>query len=120
MTTIILDGAGACVSQSHNLRGLFDWARRAGGVVRMVCHTFPHTDASYSLSPGGPVVPATRPRGYLVAHLANGYRAETWFTCDSHLVEWARDRAKPRRNSWFSGASVDVVQHDVWRDISAG
>ena len=116
MTTIVFDTTGRCVSQSRNLRGLFDWARRAGGVTRLECHTFPYTRADYPLSPGGQVVRATRPQGYLIAHLANGYRAETWFSCGAHLEEWARDRAKQRLNSWFAGASVDVTAHDEWEN----
>lgn len=123
MTTLIFDTADKCVSQSHNLAGLFTWARRAGGVIRMQCHVFPHTDASYPLSPNDPPekwVKASRPQGYLIAHLANGYRAETWFSCGSHLVNWAKGRAKPRRNSWFAGAWVEVVEHAEWVNMGCG
>jgi hypothetical protein len=123
MTTIIFNSDGRPVSQSHNLAGLFTWARRAGGVTAMQCHVFPFTDASYPLSVGDPRekwMRASRPRGYLVATLANGFRAETWFSCGSHLVDWARVRAKPRRNSWFSGASVDVIHHDAWVNMGCG
>lgn len=122
MTTYILNPANRCVSQSHNLRGMFDWARRAGGVTRIECHTFPATDASYPLSAGDPPekwVRATRPEGFVIAHLANGYRAMTWFSDGGHLIDWANDRAKPNRASWFAGASVDVTKHDTWRDMMA-
>lgn len=123
MTTIIFNAQNKVVSQSHNLAGLFTWARRAGGVTRMVCHTFPWTAANYPLSPNDPPekwIKATRPTGYLIAHLKNGYRAETWFSCGSHLVDWANGRAKPRRNSWFAGSSVDVINHDAWIDMGCG
>ena len=114
MTTYILNSDGKCVSQSHNLAGLFTWARRAGGVLILECHAFPWTSADYELSPGGRIVKGSRPQGYLVAHLRNGYRAGTWFSCGSHLHEWAIDRAKPRRNSWFSGAQVTLEKHAEW------
>lgn len=123
MTTIIFNAEGKPVSQSRNLRGLFDWARKAGGVRILQCHVLPAADASYPLTAGAPRsewVKATRPTGYLVAILANGYRAETWFVCGSHLVDWARERARPRRNSWFSGAGVEILSHySEWRDIGA-
>ena len=117
MTTYIFNADRKCVSQGQNLAVLFTWARRAGGVTRIDCHVMPSADASYPLSAGDPPekwVWATRPTGYMVAHLANGYRAETWFSCGSHLVDWARDRAKPNRASWFSGCQVEVTQHGAW------
>lgn len=123
MTTIIFNRENQPVSQSRNLRGLFEWARRAGGVSRIVCHTFPHTDASYPLSPNDPRdkwVKASRPTGYLVAHLCNGYRAETWFSDGSHLTDWAHDRVKPNRRSWFSGATVEVIAHAEWVNMGCG
>jgi len=82
----------------------------------MVCHSFPWTSADYELSPGK-VIKSSRPQGYLVATLANGFTVETWFTCGSHLIDWANDRAKPRRNSWFSGATVETVNHPAWFDV---
>ncbi len=123
MTTIIFNAENKPVSQSKNLRGLFEWARRAGGVLRLVCHTFPCTDASYPLSPNDPSdkwVKASRPTGYLIAHLANGYRAETWFVCGSHLIDWANDRVKPNRRSWFAGATVETIDHDQWINLGCG
>lgn len=121
MTTHIFNASNKCVSQSRNLAGLFTWARRAGGVTRMECHTFQDTDASYPLAPSDARekwVKAARPTGYLIAHLANGHRAETWFADGSHLIDWARARAKPRRNSWFSGALIEIRKHTEWCNIA--
>lgn len=117
MSTVVFNDEGKCVSQSHNLRGMFEWARRAGGVRVIECHTFPHTDASYTV--GNRVIPATRPEGYVIVRYANGYRAETWFSCAAHLIDWATDRVKPNRASWFAGASLSFVRHAAWRDMSA-
>lgn len=122
MATHVFNAAGEYVSQGRNLAVLFAWARRAGGVTRMTCHTFPWTDASYPLSPGKPdseVVKASRPTGFLIAHLANGYRVETWFCDGSHLLDWANARVKPRRNSWFSGAIVEAIKHDKWANVAS-
>lgn len=119
MTTYIFNNENKRISQSRNLRGLFEWARRAGGVKALHCHVYPNTDASYPLSPDDPRdkwIKATRPTGFLCADLANGYRAVTWFSCGSHLLDWAHDRAKPSRVSWFAGATIDVIRHDEWRD----
>ena len=118
MTTYIFNAENKCVSQSHNLRGLFDWARRAGGVTRIECHVFPFTPYEYEISKGK-TIKGRRPDGYLIAHMNGGHRAETWFVDGGHLVDWARDRVKPRRNSWFSGASVDVINHAEWVDMGA-
>jgi hypothetical protein len=116
MTTYIFNADNKCVSQSHNLAGLFTWARRAGGVISLECHSFPWT-AGPEYKIGDRTIKTRRPTGFLRAHLQNGYRAETWFTCGSDLSEWAADRVKPRRNSWFSGAMVSHVKHDQWFDI---
>ena len=119
MATYIFNAERKCVSQSRNLRGLFEWARRAGGVKTMHCHVYPETDACYPLSKDDTRdkwVKASRPTGFLCAEFANGYRAFTWFACGSHLTDWARNRAKPSRVSWFAGAAVNVIQHETWRD----
>jgi hypothetical protein len=46
----------------------------------------------------------------VIAHYKNGDYAETYFCSGSHAVEWANDRAKPHRASWFAGCKV-VVQN---------
>lgn len=96
MTTIIWDTDRKCVSQSHNLRGMFDWARRLGGVTSInVIRLHDENDR--------------RPGAYVVATYRNGYTAETYFCDGSNAVDWANERSKasPRR-SWFAGCTVVV------------
>jgi hypothetical protein len=119
MTTYIFNADGKCVSQSHNLRGLFVRACIYGGVTSLDCHVFDNATVDIQISPGDTRT-HSRPTGYLVAHFAGGQYAETWFSCGSHLIEWARERVKPRKNSWFSGASVNIINRGAWVNLQPG
>jgi hypothetical protein len=96
MTTLIRDQSGKVVSQSHNLRGMLDGARKYGGVS---CINVYQVRQDH---PEG----AKRPEGFVRVEYANGYTAETYFVSYSHLVEWSNDKAKRRGTGW-TDASVN-------------
>jgi hypothetical protein len=72
MTTYIFNPAGECISQSHNLRGMFDRARGDG--VRAIEVT------RLNDGPG-------RPGAFVVARYQSGNYAQTYFVCGSHAVD---------------------------------
>lgn len=102
MTTIIRDASGKPVSQSHNLRGVLDGARKYGGVTRLRLHMVKQDH------PEG----ATRPDGFIVADYANGFTAETYFVSHSHMCTWARSKHE-RRGTWFTGCSIQHFGYHV-------
>ena len=95
VTAFIFNSDRVCVSQSHNLAGVFNWARRTGGVSSI------HV---YKLNEG-----SNRPGALVRVIYRTGHFAETYFVSGSHAAEWAVSRSNLGRNSWFSGCGVSVV-----------
>ena len=92
MTTYIFNSAGACIGQSHNLRGMLERARGDGVTAIEV--------TQLNDGPG-------RPGAFVVARYRSGNYAQTYFACGSHAVDWATERShSSARRSWFAGCKI--------------
>ena len=97
MTTHIFSPENRCVSEGRNLRIMFDYARRLGGVTRVTVDQLP---------PGGHW-------GALVnVFYVTGHRACTNFVSYSHACDWARERsALSPRVSYWADCEVTCTPH---------
>lgn len=94
--SIIFNEEGEPFKQSHNLRGILNHANRRG-VYRI------HID---QLNDG-----AQRPGAMLTFFYRGGDIGKTYFSCQSHAIEWAESKrnASPRQ-SWFAGCELSFKE----------
>lgn len=91
MTTTIFDSVQRQRSKGRDLNVAFRWAKRCGGVKKIQVENF-----------GG--------SARVTVVYVNGWQAVTMFASYGHARDWAVDRSKLGKASWFYGCEVELPQ----------
>ena len=96
---IVYSADGRCISNSHNLRGILEHARKQCGVRAI--NVYKLNDEA-----------ERRPGAWLCIVYQTGAVGQTFFASASHAVEWAEQQSKlsPRRSFW---GGCKVLVYDV-------